>query len=240
MFKGLAAAVGQISNAIGFYGWLSGGGSVSAMGTAYWFWDQYPRVATALLTIGLLASALFIYAVLFVPKVNTCWPPWWAWFYNPMRKVSWNFGCVLQVHDLPANAVPVIGEFSCSLRVNRGSIQPKNLYLESAIKPQILMKVQCGPTHEFVTNIETIPSGQWHHCSARLLKDFNYSDDGLKNHPTREDFLKTYDELTLVFEYDDKTFRKRFSRKQLVQIIDFGIAFYTKPPARLPRLKTSA
>lgn len=218
------------------YKWWAAGGAALMMGGAFTFWAEYQRVSTLLLAAALLMLTSAVWGFIYVPNSGTCWPPWWVWYRNPLRKVSWRFGCVLQVSDLPARGYVVYG-FVCSLRANRGRISPKRFFIESATGKTIEMTLQCGPEFQRVCDIDFIPAGPWIHCSGRVLKNQTAPDDGRTNHPTREEFFSIYDELTLVFEYDDKAFRKRFAQKDLRRIIDFTIDACSPKPLRLPVLK---
>ncbi|HWV52419.1 hypothetical protein [Pseudorhodoplanes sp.] len=239
MFKQASAAVGHITNVASAYTWLSGGSALTSFLAAYNWWESNPRLSTFLLVLGIEAALIFIYALTFVPRPGTCWPPFWVGYLNPLRQVSWRFGCVLQVDKLPSVRTPIVYEFCCGLRANRGAIKPKRFYLEARGVPNVPVKIQCGPTFESAENIEEIPSGTWFLCSARLLRDYRAPDDGKTNHPTSEEFFQNYDELTLVFEYDEKIFKKRFRRATLLKIVQFGSERFAAPAPKQPKLKAA-
>jgi len=217
----------------GAYTWFVGGGAVAIMTTAYWLSSEYPFFAAIAVVLGGLLLVAVIVGAVFVPRAGQCWPPWWAWFRAPLRKVAWRFGCVLDVHNLPSKGF-VVAQFAASLKVNRGRITPKRFFLESATGRTIWLSIQRGPRYLRPEQIEYIPAGEWLHFSGRILKDQHASDDGRTNHPSREEFFQLYDDLTLVFAYDDYEFRKRFARSSLRRIIDAGIAALSPDPARLP------
>src|SRR5690606_11804373 len=120
----------------------------------------------------------------FVPRPGKCWPPWWVWFRNPLRKVSWRFGCVVQVHNLPLRGF-VVAEFTTLFKVNRGRITPKRLFLESATGKEIQLAILCGANRLRADQISYIPAGDWIRCYGRILKDEKAADDGKTNHPSR-------------------------------------------------------
>jgi hypothetical protein len=160
MLKRASAAVGHISNAASAYTWWSGGGAVTFFWTAYSWWESCPRLSTFFVMIGGITALIFLYTLALIPRPDTCWPPFWDWYRNPLRRISWRFGCVLQISKLPSERAPMVYEFCCDLRANRRAIKPKRFYLEArGSVPNVPVKIQCGSTFESAENIAEIPPG---------------------------------------------------------------------------------
>jgi hypothetical protein len=214
------------------YTWVAAGGAALTTTAANYYWNAYPHWAGFLACLAVLFTVSAAWGLVFVPRTGTCWPPWWVWWYRmPLRKVAWRFGCVLGVSELPARGF-VVYEFRCSLKVNRGRITPERLFLESGTGLRVDMKIQAGVEQRPPEDIEYIPAGLWHDCSARILRDATLPDDGRTNHPRREEFFAIYDDLTLIFEYDGKLFRKHFSQRHLKRVIDFTVDAVAPKPIR--------
>jgi hypothetical protein len=221
------------------YAWWVGPGAVLILSTAAWLLSEYPRTSAVAIFISTVMLVSVLWGEIFIPKPGSPAPPWWAWWYaNPLRKVAWRFGCVLDVHDLPARGF-VVGAFQTSFKVNRDRIVPKRLFVESATGKTVDLLIQCGPKYLRADQIKYIPAGNWVLCLGRILRDQSAPDEDRTNHPSREEFFRLYDELTIVLEYDNREFRKHFSRSDLRRMIDVQIAVLSPNPARLPVPKTA-
>jgi hypothetical protein len=223
------------------YQWAAAGGAIVLMTAAVQVWSSYPQLAGALALAATLLAISAAWGFVFVPKKGTCWPPWWNWWYlNPIRKIAWRFGHVLQITDLPDRSF-VVFEFTCSLRVNRGRVVPKRFVLESTTGRIVPLMIQSGPQYLLAEEVAYIPADTWHYCRCRLLLDERMPDDGHTNHPRPAEFFRTFDELTLIFEYDTGAFRKRFQRSTLKSIVEFYIEKHTPRvrPMAVPRPRTN-
>jgi hypothetical protein len=229
---------GHISTIFGAYSWYVGGGIGTAMAAAGIFLQDYPRTSGALIGMGLLVFLVSLMGFMLIPPSNAPRPIARDWFYqNPFRRISWKLGN-LQIGSTSARSA-VIHDFSCALKINRGSPNLKRFYLETPTGRKIHIKIQCGPEFVFADRIERLPLNHWHLCMGRILLNDNYSDDGRTNHPTPDQFLSTIGEFDLVLEYDNKSFRRRYPRHEIKRMIDLYGESQWRTPEPKPTLKTN-
>ncbi len=126
------------------------------------------------------------------------------WYKSSIRKVSWNFAQVLGGSSGAGHPV-VIHTFQAEFKVNWGEgIAPKRAFLECK-KTGARQDVLLSPLDSYVKAeaVAFVPSGRWFQCQSPF--------GGM----TKESFFQKYDGFRFVFEYDDKVFSRRFSRREL-------------------------
>lgn len=179
---------------------------------------QYLRTAPwpvlALVCFGMVAAilsvAFLVAAILYSPiGPGVYGSKYLLWYKNPIRKVSWNFAQILGASSGAGSPV-VIHTFQVEFRVNRGEgIAPKKAFLECK-RTGVCQDVLLSPLNSYVKadDVAFIPSGRWFQCQSPF------------GGTSKESFLLKYDGFTLVFEYDDQVFRRRFSRREIEEWID--------------------
>jgi hypothetical protein len=201
----------------------------------------------------LLAAAFIIFTAGFVvsvvvylalPNEGDHAPRAWKWHKHRLRKLSWNFGSILSLNI--DDGVFHVRQFVCSFKVNRGEgIRPKRGFLDcKKTGRRIPLYVECGNPYVRAELIEFIPTGKWFYCCAAFRKDGSDATDvnapydaSEKISPTAEEFFARYNDFEFVFEYDDKTFRKKFSRPILEGIINRARAANLPKSDPTPRRK---
>lgn len=191
-----------------------------------------PWPVMSLVVFGIAGAILFVAflvaALLYAPiGPGVYGSKYLLWYKNPIRKISWNFAQFLGASWKSGSPI-VINTFQAQFRVNRGEgIAPKKAYLEckrTGVCQDLLLK----PLNSYVKagDVAFIPSGRWFQCQSPF---------GEMN---KESFLNKYDGFTLVFEYDDQIFRRRFSRRELEQWIDRYWRYNNPPPMPRGSLRT--
>ena len=131
------------------------------------------------------------------------------WYRLPIRKVSWNFDQFLGGGSGQGQPV-LIYAFQPQFKVNWGEgISPKKAFIEckaTGVQQNVLLSLQDAYVN--AEAVDFIPKGCWFQCQAHF--------GGI----TKEAFLQNWQGFRFVFEYDDKTFSRDFSRRELEEWID--------------------
>lgn len=131
------------------------------------------------------------------------------WYKLPIRNVSWDFSQFLGGGSGYGQPVLVYA-FQPRLKVNWGDgISPKRAFI-TCKATGANQNVLLSPRDSYVNAeaVEFIPVGCWFQCQAHF--------GGI----TKEDFFQDWEGFTFVFEYDDKSFTREFSRRELEEAID--------------------
>ncbi|MBZ0144999.1 MAG: hypothetical protein K8F56_15610 [Rhodocyclaceae bacterium] len=131
------------------------------------------------------------------------------WYKLPTRTISWDFAQFLGGSSGQGQPV-LIHAFQPRLKVNWGDgISPKRAFI-TCKATGAHQNVLLSPRDAYVNAeaVDFIPKGGWFQCQAHF--------GGI----TKEAFLQNWDGFRFVFEYDDKTFCREFSRRELEESID--------------------
>lgn len=218
------------------FAWLLGSGFVALIASLVSFYYEYNILATFLIAGAILLSILSIPVFLFSPPKGSYFPRYRYWYEHRLRKISWKLSGV-QIHDV-RDGRTVVGDFWCSFRVNRGQISPERFVLEFDGRTiPVPVKIRAGTDYMNCSEIEHIPKGIWNQCTARILADVNLPDNGVTNHPSTAEFMSQFGPFYLVFEFDGKTFRRRYGRYELDTMIQGQINVRHPPVVPVPTLK---
>jgi hypothetical protein len=186
-----------------------------------------PWPVLVLSCVGLAALlgvvGLLVVVVLFSPiRPGTYGSKYLFWYMVPIRKLSWNFAQFLG--GTSGDGQPVLIHcFQVQFKVNRGEgIVPRRAFIECKVTGAF-QDVLLSPQNTYVKaeEISFVPRGHWFSCQAQF------------GSVTKELFLRQFDGFEFVFEYDDRVFSRRFSRRELEWWIDgFWRFSNTRPEPR--------
>lgn len=149
------------------------------------------------------------------------------WYKFPLRKISWDFSQFLTGTSGQGSPVS-IHAFQPKLKVNWGKgISPKSALItcnSTGARQNVLL----SPRDAYVNAeaVAFIPKGGWLHCQA------------LFGGTTKDILLLNWDGFEFVFEYDDKkSFRRKFSRREIEEVIDRFWRYSNPPPEPKGKLK---
>ena len=213
LWRASAAAAGRL------VAWLilalaTGTGLGVAILSSWQYLSAAPWPVLALVCFGLVATILSVAFLVGAILYSAIGPgiygsKYLLWYKNPIRKISWNFAQVLGA-STGAGSPVVIHTFQAEFKVNRGeAIAPRKAFIECK-RTGVYQDMLLSPLNSYVKAdaVAFIPSGRWFQCQSPF--------GGM----SKESFLRKYDGFTLVFEYDDRVFRRRFSRRELEEWID--------------------
>lgn len=229
----------RLANALGSFALtlpvlIAGVGAAST--TAYYYIQGAPWPVLALMAVG-LASVLFIpliglSLILNSPPSPGVFSPRKLRFYRlPIWKVSWDFDNYLGGRCGDGSPV-LITSFQTRFKINWGKgITPKRSFIcSNRTGEQKSVLVECENPYVLAEKIEFIPKGKWYHGQVF------FGDDGL----TKEQFLKQFDGLEFVFEYDDRQFRRSFPREEIAMLFDRFWEYSNRSAEPKPRMKDGA
>lgn len=158
-------------------------------------------------------------------------PRYLARYKWPIWRTSWRFSNFLG--GSCGSGRPVLTHwFQAEVRANWGrDIFPTAAYIQSRNSGErlpILVDVQRNgqvETYIELGSCEKMPSGKWLRVMAKIARSGN-SEDAL----TREALISRFDGFNLVLEYRGGQFIRRFSRKEMLAVID-GFWDACNPPA---------
>jgi hypothetical protein len=186
-------------------------------------------VALGVLTVfGSVVGAILYFLLTSGP--NEAGPRWWKWRRLPIQKISWDFLSAFGSHRKGDESVKFL-KFNPRFRINWGDgIKPHHCYLDFRAKGlRIPVWIEHGNPYlraeriPFIERHGFIWGSQWLHCSAAFQ---NIRDDNLdapyvvndRDAFTAGEFFERFGSFDFVFEYDNKVFRKRFSRARIAQM----------------------
>lgn len=148
------------------------------------------------------------------------------WYKLPTRAVAWDFSQFLGGGCGQGQPV-LIYSFQPRLKVNWiDGISPKRAFItckSTGANQNLLL----SPRDAYVNAeaVAFIPNGGWFQCQASF--------GGV----TKEAFLRDWNGFEFVFEYDEKTFSRTFSRRELEDAIDRFWRYSNRPSQPSGRLK---
>jgi hypothetical protein len=175
------------------------------------------------------------------PAPNYSGPRWWRWRQLPLQKISWDFVSPLSSQTKHNDPVVRFLSFHPSLRINWGDgIKPQHCYLDFRAKGlKIPVRIEHGNPFlraeriPFIERENFMWRNKWLSCSAGFRVE-NYEDLDApyilddKDAVTADEFFERFGSFDFVFEYDNKIFRKRFSRRRLMSMFRSQIVRHGK------------
>lgn len=226
------------------------GGTV-LLGTIRSLWEAFltePAALQAIQIVSILiifsASAFFLWLFLIGPTdVGNFTPRWRQWRYQlPFRRVAWDLNNYLSCSGERHGETLIVG-FQAHLKITRGEgIRPKRCYIECKrtntrqdVKINVL-RSSSRDHHKLAEEIEFLPSGdEPFYCLAWFEKDGDHSKI---SGATKAAFLRRYDGMNFVFEYDNSRQKIFFSRREMEEIINANWQYMNKPPASIAKLRS--
>ena len=219
-----------------------------AVGVTLWAaWDEFLKASLALqLLVGFgvtVAAVLTIGTVVYwllTPSRNEDGPRWWRWRKLPLQKISWDFSSSFGSSSKDDRLVRFLS-FHPRFKINWGKgIKPRHCYLEFPSKGlKIPVRIEHGNPFLRAERIPFIErqgfmwGGKWLSCSAsfRIDRDEDldapyFIDD--RDAITAAEFFDRFGSFDFVLDYDDKVFRRTFSRERLVSMFRSQIARHGK------------
>lgn len=151
-------------------------------------------------------------------------PRYLHWYKNPLRRVGWNFENYLCWTADSNKSFQILG-FQARLILKK-EIRPHHSFIEcrrTGIKQNVLLDINYSTplslenAYRNVREIESLPPGMYH-VYAKFEKAGNHDKStGM----TKEAFLNAYKGLHFVFEYNEKSFVKFFSKKEMERLISY-------------------
>jgi hypothetical protein len=202
------------------YGWWTGPVGFGALVAMTWTSVHFLQDAPLPIWV-LVGASLSMFGVFWASVIYTYFhsPPARGEFQNrslkwhryPFKRVSFNFDNFLG--GTCGNGAPVrVICFQAQLRVNRGEgLKPLEAYLESTRTGQRFpVRIECGNPYLDADQIAFLPSGRWYRCQSF------FGDPGM----TKEVFLSKLDGFDFLVTWVGGSFKRHFSRKEVVQYID--------------------
>lgn len=147
-------------------------------------------------------------------------PRYLAWYKLPFRRVSWDFANFLGAVG-NAGCPVLIYSFQARLRVNWADAMPKNAYIQSRnTAERIPITIDPASANHLNSNVAVgslsrIPRGRWFRVSA-IFSEGAAAEDGL----TKEQLLARFDGFSLIFEYENGSSGRDFTRNEIIIAID--------------------
>jgi len=199
-------------------------------------WDYlrtapWPILFLSLFGLLVAFSIVILFGLIFVSSPiqdGTFGSKYLLWYKLPIRKVSWKFDQFLGGGSGQGQPV-LIYSFQPQFKVNWGKgISPKATYIEcetTGARQDVLL----SPIDQYVKAdaVEYIPRGGWFNCQVYF--------GGI----TKEAFLQTWDGFKFVFEYNNKSFSREFSRRELEEWIERFWLYSNRRAQPKGRIKSS-
>lgn len=167
-----------------------------------------------------VVSIVFLYTIVVLAflgfllsnKAGINSPRYLNWYKLPIRKLSWKFDNCLSLNTRSGKNVKA-AQFNAWVRINWGNgIKPKRAIIRSLNKDlEMELKLETDPHFKPVSDATLIPKGKKYWNIKGVIND---------EKTDVEDFLREYSGFDFIFEYDNSTFKKRFSRESLDLMVD--------------------